>query len=165
MLNRLVDEAVQKEFSLASLKQKDLVAASSRQAENEKKKLEKEIADISYKIEDMKKSGSEDYIRYRSGEITEKAMTEAAEKRKKEIRKLLDRQKVLERRLAEVDGKTEKRNHYLRTLMKCRKGTPLTEEVLHTLIERIEVFKGKRVVIRFAYSGKEIRELEGGGRK
>lgn len=165
MLNRLVDEAVQKEFSLASLKQKDLVAASSRQAENEKKKLEKEIADISYKIEDMKKSGSEDYIRYRSGEITEKAMTEAAEKRKKEIRKLLDRQKVLERRLAEVDGKTEKRNHYLRTLMKCRKGTPLTEEVLHTLVERIEVFKGKRVVIRFAYSGKEIRELEGGGRK
>ena len=164
ILNRLVEEAVQKELSLASVKQKDLVAASSRQAENEKKKLEKEIADISYKVEDMKKSGSEDYIQYRSGEITEKAMTEAAEKRKKEIRKLLDRQKVLERRLAEVDGKTEKRNHYLRTLMKCRKGTPLTEEVLHTLIEKIEVFKGKRVVIHFAFSGKEIRELEAAGK-
>ena len=164
ILNRLVEEALEKEFSLTSMKQKDLVTASKRQAENEKKKLEKEISEISYKIEELKKSGSEDYIRYRSGEMTEQAMTEAAEKRKKEIRRMQDRQKVLERRRAEIDGKTEKRNHYLRTLMKCRKGTPLTAEVLHALIEKIEVFKDKRVKVHFIYSGKEIMDLEGGGR-
>ena len=164
ILNRLVEEALEKEFSLASMKQKDLVTASKRQAENEKKKLEKEISEISYKIEDLKKSGSEDYIRYRSGEMTEQAMVEAAENRKKEICRMQDRQKVLERRLAEIDGKTEKRNHYLRTLMKCRKGTPLTAEVLHALIHKIEVFKDKRVKVHFIYSGKEIMELEGGGR-
>ena len=162
ILNRLVEEALEKEFSLTSMKQKDLVTASKRQAENEK--LEKEISEISYKIEELKKSGSEDYIRYRSGEMTEQAMTEAAEKRKKEIRRMQDRQKVLERRRAEIDGKTEKRNHYLRTLMKCRKGTPLTAEVLHALIEKIEVFKDKRVKVHFIYSGKEIMDLEGGGR-
>ena len=164
ILNRLVEEALEKEFSLTSMKQKDLVTASKRQAENEKKKLEKEISEISYKIEELKKSGSEDYIRYRSGEMTEQAMTEAAEKRQKEIRRMQDRQKVLERRRAEIDGKTEKRNHYLRTLMKCRKGTPLTAEVLHALIEKIEVFKDKRVKVHFIYSGKEIMDLEGGGR-
>ena len=164
ILNRLVEEALEKEFSLTSMKQKDQVTASKRQAENEKKKLEKEISEISYKIEELKKSGSEDYIRYRSGEMTEQAMTEAAEKRKKEIRRMQDRQKVLERRRAEIDGKTEKRNHYLRTLMKCRKGTPLTAEVLHALIEKIEVFKDKRVKVHFIYSGKEIMDLEGGGR-
>jgi len=164
ILNRLVEEALEKEFSLTSMKQKDLVTASKRQAENEKKKLEKEISEISYKIEELKKSGSEDYIRYRSGEMTEQAITEAAENRKKEIRRMQDRQKVLERRLAEIDGKTEKRNHYLRTLMKCRKGTPLTAEVLHALIEKIEVFKDKRVKVHFIYSGKEIMDLEGGGR-
>ena len=164
ILNRLVEEALEKEFSLTSMKQKDLVTASKRQAENEKKKLEKEISEISYKIEELKKSGSEDYIRYRSGEMTEQAMTEAAEKRKKEIRRMQDRQKVLERRRAEIDGKTEKRNHYLRTLMKCRKGPPLTAEVLHALIEKIEVFKDKRVKVHFIYSGKEIMDLEGGGR-
>ena len=164
ILNRLVEEALEKEFSLTSMKQKDLVTASKRQAENEKKKLEKEISEISYKIEELKKSGSEDYIRYRSGEMTEQAMVEAAENRKKEICRMQDRQKVLERRLAEIDGKTEKRNHYLRTLMKCRKGTPLTAEVLHALIHKIEVFKDKRVKVHFIYSGKEIMELEGGGR-
>lgn len=164
ILNRLVEEALEKEFSLASAKQKDLVAASKRQAENEKEKLETEIADIFYKTEELKKTGSEEYIRYRSGEMTEQAMTESAERRKKEIRRLQDRQKLLERRLAEVDGKTEKRNHYLRTLMKCKKGTPLTSEVLHALIDKIEVFKDKRVKVHFIYSGKEIRELKGGGR-
>ena len=155
---------MEKEFSLTYVRQKDLVAASKRQAENEKKKLEKEISEISYKIEDLKKSGSEDYIRYRSGEMTEQAMTEAAENRKKEIRRMQDRQKAQERRLAEIDGKTEKRNHYLRTLMKCRKGTLLTAEVLHALIDKIEVFPDKRVKVHFIYSGKEILELEGGGR-
>ena len=164
VLNRLVEEALEKEFSLTSVKQKDLAAASKRQAENEKRKLEKEISEISYKIEDLKKSGSEDYIRYRSGEMTEQAMVEAAESRKKEICRMQDRQKALERRLAEIDGKTEKRNHYLRTLMKCRKGTPLTAEVLHALINKIEVFPDKRVNVHFIYSGKEILELEGGGR-
>ena len=164
ILNRLVEEALEKEFSLTSVKQKDLVAASKRQAENEKKKLEKEISEISYKVEDLKESGSKDYIRYRSGEMTEQAMTEAAENRKKESRRMQDRQKVLERKLAEIDGKTEKRNQYLRTLMKCRKGTPLTAEVLHALIDKIEVFKDKRVKVHFLYSDKEIRELEGGGR-
>ena len=48
--------------------------------------------------------------------------------------------------------------------MKCRKGTPLTAEVLHALIDKIEVFPDKRVKVHFIYSGKEILELEGGGR-
>lgn len=164
VLNRLVEEALEREFSLSSLKQKDLVEASRHQAEAEKKKLEKEIEDAVYKVEQIKKSGSEDYIKYRLGELSEVAMMEKAEKRKKDIEKLQDRQNILSRRLAEIDGKTEKRNHYLRTLMKCRKGTPLTAEVMHALIERIDVYPDKRVVIHFAYSGKEVNGLEGGVR-
>lgn len=163
ILNRLVEEALEREFSLSTLKQKDLVATSKRQAEQEKRKLEKEIADAVENAERMKCAGSEDYIRYRSGEIGKEEMTQRAEQRKNDIRKLQDRQKVLERKLAEMDGRTEKRNHYLRTLMKCKKGTPLTSEVLHALIDKIEVFKDKRVVIHFTYSGKEVDALKGGG--
>lgn len=161
MLNRLVEEALEREFSLSSLKQKDLVAVSKHQAESEKKKMEKEIADADYKIEQLKKSGSEDYIRFRLGELEEAAMKEKAEKRKQDIEKLQDRQKILSRRLSEMDGRTEKRTHYLRTLMKCKKGTPLTTEVLHVLIDKIEVFPDKKVLIYFAFSGKEISSLRG----
>lgn len=162
VLTRLVEEALDKEFSLTDLKQKDLVAASRKQAEIEKKKLEKESAEAAQKVEALKKDGSEDYIHYRTGEMSENEMTERADKRKKEIRRLQDRQKLLDRRLAEIDGQTEKRNKYLRTLMKCKKGTPLTSEVLHALIEKIEVFPGKRVVVHFLYSGKEVNALKGG---
>ncbi|MBO4903377.1 MAG: recombinase family protein, partial [Lachnospiraceae bacterium] len=161
-LKGIVEEALEKEFSLADLKQKDLVAASKKQAEAEKKKLEKEIADAAFRAEQLKKDGSEDYIRYRSGEISEEEMTDRADKRKKEIKRLQDRQKILDRKLAEMDGQTEKRNRYLRTLMKCKKDTPLTAEVLHALIDKIEVFPGKRVVVHFLYSGKEINALKGG---
>lgn len=162
VLTRLVEEALDKEFSLADLKQKDLVAASRKQAEIEKKKLEKESAEAAQKVEALKKDGSEDYIRYRTGEMSENEMTERADKRKKDICRLQDRQKLFDRRLAEIDGQTEKRNKYLRTLMKCKKGTPLTSEVLHALIEKIEVFPGKRVVVHFLYSGKEVNALKGG---
>ena len=162
ILNRLVQEALEKEFSLSGLKQKDLVAASKKQAEQEKRKLEKEIAEAVSGIELMKQAGSEEYIRYRTGELSEEAMKANADERKKEITKLQERQKILDRQLAGIDAETEKRNHYLRTLMKCKKGTPLTSEVLHVLIDRIEVFKDKRVVIHFRYSGKEIEKLRGG---
>lgn len=165
VLNRLVEEALEKEFSLTSLKQKDLVAASRRQAEMEKRKLQKESSEAAGKAGQLKRNGSEDYIRYRSGEMTETEMTERAEQRKKDIRRLQDRQKVLERRLSEMDSRTEKRNHYLRTLMKCKKGMPMTAEVLHALIEKIEVFPDKRVVVHFIYSGKEVDSLKGGDRR
>ena len=163
VLNRLVEEAVQREISLIDLKQKDLIAVSRKQAEMEKKKLQTELAEAGEKVERLKKDGSEEYIRYRTGELSEKEMTDRAEQRKAEIRRLQGRQKVLERRLAEVDGNTEKRNHYLRSLMKCKKGTPFTAEVLHALIGKIEVFPGKRVKIHFVYTGKEIQAMKGGG--
>jgi hypothetical protein len=163
-LNQLVEEALEREFSLSSMKQKDLTTASRKQAETEKKKLEKEIEDAGYQMEKLKGSGSEDYIRYRLGELSESEMMEKADKRKADIEKLQDRQKTLSRRLAEVDVQAEKRSHYLRTLLKCKKGTPLTAEVLHTLIERIDVYPDKRVEIHFAFSGRDFEKLEGGGR-
>jgi hypothetical protein len=91
-------------------------------------------------------------------------MIEKADKRKADIEKLQDRQKMLSRRLAEVDVQAEKRSHYLRTLLKCKKGTPLTAEVLHALIERIDVYPDKRVEIHFAFSGRDFEKMEGGGR-
>ena len=161
-LKEIVEEALIKEFSFADMKPKDLVAASNKQACDEKRKLEKEISDAGYEIERLKKDGSEDYIRYRSGEISEKEMADRADKRKMDIRDATDRQRLFNRKLAEIDSLTEKRNHYLRTLMKCKKGTPLTAELLHALIDRIEVFPGKRVVVHFLYSGKELCAMKGG---
>jgi hypothetical protein len=163
-LNRLVEEALEREFSLSSMKQKDLTLVSRKQAETERKKLEKEIEDAGYQMEKLKTAGSEDYIRYRLGELPESEMMEKADKRKADIEKLQDRQKMLSRRLAEVDVQAEKRNHYLRTLLKCKKGTPLTAEVLHALIERIDVYPDKRVEIHFAFSGRDFEKMEGGGR-
>lgn len=162
MLNRLTEEAIKLEFSLSSLKQKDIAAVSSRQADQEKKRIGKEISDLENEIVESKKSGSEDYIRYRAGELSEGDLKKRTEERKEVIRKLQDRQRQLNAKLSAVDSETEKKIRYLRALMKCRKGVPLTAEVLHTLIDSIEVFKDKRVLIHFKYSEKDLLPVKGG---
>lgn len=164
MLNRLVEEAVEREFSLSSLKQKDMTAAGRKQADLEKAEIGKEISDIEARIGQMKNSGSEDYIRYRMGELSEADMKKRTEERKEEIRKLQDRQRQLNVKLSAADSETEKKNRYLRALMKCRKGLPLTAEVLHTLIDSIEVFRDKRVLIHFKYQAKDLLAVKGGGK-
>jgi DNA invertase Pin-like site-specific DNA recombinase len=156
-LNRLVEKALEREFSLSSMKQKNLTMVSRRQAEAEKEKLEKEIADITHQMERLRESGSEDYIRYRMGEISETEMAENADKRKKDNAKLLESQKILSRRLSEVDVMAEKKNHYLRVLLKCKDDTPFTSEVLHALIERIDVYPDKRVEIHFTFTRKDLK--------
>lgn len=161
-LNKLVREALDREFSLCALKQKDLAEVSRKHASVEKGKIEKEIEGISIHVDEMKREGSRDYIRYRTGELPEAAMRENAEKRKKETERLLEDQKRLNRRLGTFDAETENKIRYLRALIKCRKDVPLTAELLHTLIDKIEVFPGKRVRIHFKYSGKEIGALKGG---
>jgi galactose-1-phosphate uridylyltransferase len=98
------------------------------------------------------------------GELSEAEIKLNAEKRKEDIERLTDKQKIIFRRLGEIDSETEKRNHYLRTLMKCKKGTPLTAEVIQTLIKRIEVYPGKRVKIYFAFSEKNFGNVKGGAK-
>lgn len=162
-LNRLVREALAKEFSLCGLKQKDLTGVSRKQAAAEKEKLDNKIETISAQVEEMKREGSRDYIRYRTGELTETSMHGNAEKRKKDTEKLLEEQKRLNRQLRTFDVDMENKIRYLRALMKCRKNVPLTAELLRTLIDKIEVFPGKRVEIHFKYSGKEISAALKGG--
>ena len=91
------------------------------------------ITEAANRVDFLKKAGSEDYIRFRMGEIAETALAQKSVQRKEEIAKLEDRQKILYKRLREMDGSTEKRNHYLRSLMKCKKGMKLSADVLHTL--------------------------------
>jgi DNA invertase Pin-like site-specific DNA recombinase len=163
-LKKLVEEALERELSLSSMKQKDLVAVSRKHMEMEKKRLQKDMDEAIYMVENYKKTGSEEYIRYRLGELSEAEIKLNAEKRKEDIERLTDKQKIIFRRLGEIDSETEKRNHYLRTLMKCKKGTPLTAEVIQTLIKRIEVYPGKRVKIYFAFSEKNFGNVKGGAK-
>ena len=164
VLNDLVTQAFKKEFALSSLRQKDLVDASNRQAQKEKRMLENDISNVAARLEQIKIEGSEDYIKYRLEQMSKQDMLERTERRKKEADKLQDRHKLLTRKLGEIDAKTKVRNHYLRTLMKCKKGIVLTDEVLHTLIDKIEVFEDKRIVIHFSFSGKQLEDLKGGDR-
>ena len=158
-LNRLVREAIAREFAFSSFRQKDLVTVSRQRADQEKKRLEAELRAAEERAGELKESGSREYIRYRNGELTEQEMRALARQRKLELERLAERQKELERQLAETDREAGKREHFLRMLLKGNKDMPLSSDVVHELIERIEVFPDKRVVIHFAYSGRDLERI------
>ncbi len=159
VLNRLVLAAFEQEFSLSSMRQKDLTEVSSQRAEKEKKNIRDELQKIGNRIADLKNRGSDDYMAFRTGGMTQEEFEIKNKKRKVETDSLEENSRLLFRRLKEIDGETEKRNRYLRLLMKAKENTPLTSEVLHTLIEEIRVYPDKRVQVVFRFSGKELGEL------
>ncbi|MCD7717128.1 MAG: recombinase family protein [Lachnospiraceae bacterium] len=160
VLNRVVLAAFEREFSLSTMRQKDLTEISRQRAEEEKKNVRAELRRTETRMEDMKRIGSEDYLKFRIDGMTQEEFEEKNEKRKAETDILEGSLKTLARRLKEIDGETERRNRYLRMLMKGKESTPLTSEVLHALIEEIQIFPGKRVQIVFKFTGKELWMLE-----
>ena len=71
------------------------------------------------------------------------------------------RQEETNRRIREVDALTAAQNHFLRTLLKFREKSGLDSEMLHTLVERINVFPGKRVEIVFRFKSRGFGQTAG----
>lgn len=150
-LTGLVREAVRQEFSLSAMRLKDLTEVSNREAERAKKECNSQLAAIDRKIDELTKSGSERYLKYRKGELSESAFL----KEKEELgqrRALLQKQRLdAAERLRIIEVQTAGKNHFLRALARGRGKAELTAEVLETLIHRIEVYPDHRIKVIFAF--------------
>ena len=147
----LVREAVRQEFSLSAMRLKDLTEVSNREAETAKKECNSQLAALDRKIEELTKSGSERYLKYRKGELSEGVFL----KEKEELgqrRALLQKQRLdATERLRTIEVQTAEKNHFLRALARGRGKAELTAEVLETLIHRIEVYPDHRIKVIFAF--------------
>ena len=150
-LTGLVREAVRQEFSLSAMRLKDLTEVSNREAETAKKECNSQLAALDRKIEELTKSGSERYLKYRKGELSEGVFL----KEKEELgqrRALLQKQRLdATERLRTIEVQTAEKNHFLRALARGRGKAELTAEVLETLIHRIEVYPDHRIKVIFAF--------------
>ena len=116
---------------MSAMRPKDIVESNVREAESLKKEWETELLELERRIDNITKLGSEQYLKYRLGEITE--------------------------RLRTIDYETVQKNHFLRTLVKGNEKTELTAEVIRTLINRIEIYQDHRVKVIFAFKRNEIQ--------
>lgn len=155
-LEELVKAALRQEFALGSLRPKDLAGQNNAAAMERKRELEKELGRIQEKAEDEKRRGSELYLKYRSGELDRDAFQRWKEQEERHGQQRKSRQEEINRLIRETDAHTAMQNHFLRTLLKFHEKSRLDSEMLHTLVDRINVFPGKRVEIVFRFQSRDF---------
>lgn len=155
-LTDIVKAAIRQEFSLSAMRPKELVESNNREAKRIKNEWSRQQLDLEKKIENIKKLGSEQYLKYRMGEIEEEAYIQAKEDNSKNRAVLEKKRADIAEKLRTIDYETIQKNHFLRTLVKGNEKTELTAEVIRTLIRRIEVYPDHRVKVIFAFKRSEI---------
>ncbi len=160
-LTELFREAIRQEFALSAMRLKDLTEACVREAKEEKKEWSARLAAIDRKIEELTKNGSEQYLKYRMGEMSESAFRKAAEENAQSKISLQKQRTDIAEKLRTMDAQTAEKSHFLRMLAKGKGKAELSAEVVETLIHRIEVYPDHRIKVIFAFRRSDFC----GGRK
>ena len=155
-MNAIVKEAVRQEFALSAMRPKELIEANNRETEVLKKKWNRELNALEKGLENLKKLGSEQYLKYRMGEMEEKTFQREKEEIAKKSTSIQNMRADIAERLRTIDAQNIQKNHFLRMLIKGNEKTELTGEVVRTLVHRIEVYPDKRVKVIFAFQRRDI---------
>lgn len=151
MLTDIVKEAIRQEFALSAMCLKDLSEANNREAEKIKKEWNNRLIGIEKKINNITKVESEQYLKYRAGEMNEVIFRKAKEDNGNRIAYYQKEREDLTEKIRTIDIQTVEKNHFLRTLVKGNENTELTAEVVRILIHRIEVYPDCRIKVTFAF--------------
>lgn len=155
-LTDMVKTAVRQEFSLSAMRPKDLVERNNLEAERIKTEWKKQLAELDRKRENMIKFGSEQYLKYRMGETSEKDFQRAKFDNDKQALSMQKERIALSEKLKGIDRHTVQKNHFLCALAKGSVKTELTAETIRTLIDRIEVYSDHRIKVIFAFKRKDV---------
>lgn len=151
LLSDIVKKALRQEFSLSAMRPKELIESNDREAEALKKKWNQRLAALEKKRERITALGGEQYLKYRMGEIEEERFKREKEENDNKAASLQREKAVVEEKLKAIDDQTARQNHFLHTLVKGSGKGELTEEVVRTLIDRIEVYSDCRIKVVFAF--------------
>ena len=155
-LTDIVKEAIRHEFTLSGMCPKDLVEMNNREMETLKEEWNAQIDMLGRKLEGITKLGSEQYLKYRMGEMDEGGFKRAKEENDKKAASIREESRVIAGKLRKIDSETARKNHFLRTLMKGSGKGELTAETVRTLFERIEVYPEHRLKVNFTFERSEI---------
>lgn len=156
-LTDIVKEAIRQEFSLSAMRPKELIECNNREAEGLKEEWNRQLLDMEKRIENVRKLGSEQYLKYRMGELDEEGFRREKEENNKKIVSLQKKSTAITEQLKNIDFETVQKNHFLRTLIKGNEKTELTSEVVRTLISRIEVYPDHRVKVIFTFKRNDVQ--------
>lgn len=161
-LTDIVKEAVRQEFSLSAMRPKRLIESNNREAEALKAEWNRKLICLEKKMEDIRKLGSEQYLKFRMGEMDEEGFNRLKTENDKNVAFCQKERIIIAEKLRTLDYQNVRKNHFLRALVKGNGKSRLTAEVVRTLLDRIEVYPDHRVKIIFAFKREEmVSEKEG----
>lgn len=158
-LTDIVRETVRQAFILSGMCPKDLVTMNRQETEAVKKEWNVRLAMLDRKQERLRQLGSEQYLKYRMGEMEEERFKRLREENDKKAVFISEESRAAAKMLRRIETETARRNHFLRILWKGGGKEELTLGFVRTLVERIEIYPGHRVEVTFTF--REDAVLEG----
>lgn len=157
-LSNFVKAAIQQEFALSAMQINALVEKNHREAERMKGEWRQELLRLGRRMENTKRLGSEQYLRYREGEMDAESFRSLKEENAGKILAFRKRCADISEKLKAIDEETERKNQFLRAVVEGGEGAELTAEAVNTLISRIEVYRDHRIRIVFRFGRRGLSE-------
>ncbi len=150
-LTSVMKEVIRQEFALSGMRPKELAKMNNREMERLKEEWNGRLAMLERKLDGIRQLGSEQYLKYRMGEMDRESFKRAKEENDKNAAFIHEESRAAAEKLKRIDSERVKRNHFLCTLAKGGGKGKLTAEIVRTLICRIEIYPEHRGKVTFAF--------------
>lgn len=160
-IQKVILHLLKKEFLLSSTQMKKLMEFNKEAGEKRKEQIQKAQDELQKSVDGADRKISSYYLEYRNGSISQAQFLET--KKKLEEKKEQDRQALrdLHTEYSSIDRMVDKQNQFLRTILKYKSCAELNAELVQNLIEKIYVYRGKRVEIIWKWND-EFAKVMGG---
>lgn len=161
VLDELIKTALKEEFARSGLQSGRLIKKFERQAQKMVQKTRRELARCGKQKQNAKIKASEWYRKYREGILSPEEFQQKNKEKKKAFFHLEEERERLQKMLTDREKNTIHQKVYLQNLLEGEE-MELTGDVLHALVQRIDVYGGKRLKVTFSFCRKEDRTGGGG---
>ena len=159
-LTSILVPALRMEFAVYLEKPKKYAEYGKLLVEEAGKRYDKQLRDLELEIERIHESESNAYMNYRTGSLKQSAYVEMKMKnvdRKASIEKQIEEVTACKGNLSKVSEKFAKA---IRALLKMKSGNELSKDLIEALIERINLYPGKRIEIVYRYSDELLKGVK-----
>lgn len=152
----LLNAAFVREAALNGILPKDLAQKNAECAAAEKAVQERECGEIRTKLSQAAYVKSQTYAKYREGAIGTVEYKEWKKKKQEEEERLYAALRAAEEKIDKIDAKARSRESFVRMFPESGMARGVDGELIPALIERMELYPGRRLKIKFRFDGQGI---------
>lgn len=144
------------EFAVYLDRPKRFMEAGKEQISSAISHSEKEREDLRCRIRQAEEKGTEAYVAYREGKMTQKEYVSFKMEQDVHLRELERQEKELEEKQKGMEKVRERYLKAVRSMLKLKDTGELTMEMVDSLIEKIHVYPGKRIEAELRYTNEML---------